>query len=72
MENNSSCSLSRVFVEQVRDGSHILAPPLEDKYIKAVSQPKVLTGDDISFEQWLAFMKDRPKDVQFEDYMFPS
>lgn len=35
-------------------------------------QPKVLTGDDISFEQWLAFMKDKPKDVQFEDYMFPS
>ncbi|HSW92046.1 MAG TPA: restriction endonuclease [Candidatus Saccharimonadales bacterium] len=33
---------------------------------------KVLMGDEITLEQWLSFMKEKPKDIQFEDYMLPS
>lgn len=37
-----------------------------------MAEEKVLMGKDISLEQWLAFMKQKPKDILFENYRFPN
>ncbi len=33
---------------------------------------KTLVGKDISYEQWLRYMKNKPAGILFEDYMFPT
>src|SRR5690606_2192404 len=35
-------------------------------------EKRALIGTDITYEQWLEYMKSPSKDVLFEDYMFPT